>query len=357
MFLYGLLLFPLFCAKKVGKIEESEKAETEKIIIEASSIERKQKLKYLDPLFFEYSKGKEKIDTKTFEEMFNKATAFYIDGRADDAAQIFYLLSENAPNERYRDISSFNLASSYERLGKYNEAKAAFQSLITTSNFDDIRTDSLLRIARIKISLGEFPDGLSELFTHEDLFVRIKSKALYSVWLAYNGIEEAGSITQELLSKVSSDIDDETRAAIYFARGLWFFNEAKKVILPVDAKALEEAIDSIAELILKAQVSFFETIKTKEAWWVLASLYELGNTYSTLYEQLLGQPPPDDLSDEEKRIYIEELKKSLAPALKRAREVYEKNIDFAKRLKFENVWEKKTQEQISKLDKIVSGVE
>jgi tetratricopeptide (TPR) repeat protein len=394
-FFISLSLFSLLfgCAKKRPKIYEkkidflcseceikegeggdkAEKGYVEERTERSQEMQNYQK----NPVIFEYEALKDSLNVRTYEEMFDKAFVFYSQGNIEIAARIFEVLANNSPNEEYREISLFNLAMSLERLGKDDEAEKIYSELLKSSNYE-IRSDSLLRLSRIKISRGEnfeidinsFLDEKRKLFAYAlSLFQKTENiiNSLIKREIDLVNLENHQQIEVQNLSSVKADVK-KIEKEVKSINQIKISDEAKTIVSISEANLnfifaiLEknypiDAVKRKVKHILEAQKKYMDVVRNGEPWWITAAVFKLGETYRYLFEDLAISPPPPELKDEEEiKIYRQELLKELEKALKYASQIYEKNINFAERVKLKTVWIKRSSAELEKVKSYIEKI-
>lgn len=310
VFIFQLALCLSFCAKKVPITVKKH------------------------PIFLEIEKGE--FEIKTFREKFEEGIELYIKGEVEDAKETFKLLAKNAPSERLKTLSLYNLASCYERMGDDKKALEIFERLS-----EEGYHDATLRIARIRLAEGRKPPSALEELAKGEGETSLIAKALVGLFRVLSKDPSGIEIAEEVLSKSG---DSESRAITLITKGIHLMNESSKI-----SPESEEKIERKAELLLSAQKSFFDAIRTGEAWWATVALFKLGETYSNFYRELISYSPPDELTEEEKEVYNEELAILLRPAIEKAIYVHERNISFARMLGIENKWVEMAERELKRL--------
>ncbi len=388
-----LIILFLGCAKKQPKIYEkkvdflcseckikegeggdkAEKSYIEELPEKSQDLQNYRK----NPVIFEYEALKDSLNVRTYEEMFDKAFIFYSQGNIEIAARIFDVLANNSPNEEYREISLFNLAMSLERLGKDDEAEKIYSELLKSSNYD-IRSDSLLRLSRIKISRGEkfevdinsFLDEKRKMFAYALSFFQKTENIINSLIkreIDFANLENHYKIQDQDLSSVKAEVK-KIQNEIKSINQRKISDEAKTIVSISEANLsfifaiLEKnyPIDAIrrkVKYILEAQKKYMDVVRNGEPWWITAAVFKLGETYRYLFEDLAISPPPHELKDEEEiEVYRQELLKELEKALKYASQIYEKNINFAERVKLKTFWVKRSSEELEKVKSYIEKI-
>ena len=126
---------------------------------------------------------------------------------------------------------------------------------------------------------------------------------------------------------------------------------------PVSLKAIAEAeglplayLERIVALLKKAAETFLGTAEMGVAEWTTAALYQIGFTYESFSKALLGSPPPDKLSDQEKEVYKQSIDEFVVPIEERSLEAYESGWQKAIELGIFNSWTAKMREALGRLN-------
>ena len=366
----ALLFQVLSCAKdvKVKKIdficEECEKASDSNAAGKEDLGESISK-DIQNPIIIEYESLKNELNVRTYEEMFEKALNFYSKGDIELAGKIFDVLAKNSPNQNYKEIALFNLAISLERMGNDVQAEKIYSEL-RKSNIYEIKADSYLRLARIKVSRGEefsFEDGII-VDRERGSFVKalellretegiLSEVVTFTVPVGVKFSSRLVAIKREISELKASQKIPEVQSMLSLCQGNIKFIEAALV-----PNYPPKEVEKKAKLLIEAQKEYFSVVRSGEIWWVTAGVFKLGETYRYLFENLVySQPPPELKTDEERAIYREELMKELRRALKWAKDIYEKNINFAERLKFKNIWVSKSEQELKKIKEYILQIE
>lgn len=369
------------CDQCIEYKEEAEEVRTESSDEHSVSKTTKYEKEQTDhgtiksPIIFEYEVLKEELNVKTYEDMFNKAMQLYSSGEIETSSKIFKVLADNAPNNYYKEVAMFNLAIGIERLGYEKEALEIYEEL-TKSDEKEIREDAILRSARIKLAQGSeidiepssFSEGSRRRFAQTLLLLDSTEKMLTEILgktpaldiisdsVASNIDQKTYDHMKKNVEKLLSDInkmfftinpkdESEIKTILYLCRGNIYFMEAA-----LTPNTDNESIKKKVRHLIDAQREYFYAVKEKHPWWMTAGVFKIGETYRYLFENITSSPIPKELkTEEEKQLYKSELLKEFRRALDLAHDVYEKNINFSKRIKLRTVWITRSEEEIKKI--------
>ncbi len=117
-----------------------------------------------------------------------------------------------------------------------------------------------------------------------------------------------------------------------------------------DVKQLKQRLKQKSELLKKAAETFLGTAEMGVAEWTTAALYQIGFTYESFSKALLGSPPPDKLSDQEKELYRQSIDEFVVPIEERSLEAYESGWQKAIELGIFNSWTAKMRDALGRLN-------
>src|SRR5205823_1035491 len=93
-----------------------------------------------------------------------------------------------------------------------------------------------------------------------------------------------------------------------------------------------------AELLLSTQGRYVDVARIRHPGWATAAGYQMAMLYREFYDALIAAPIPPELSDEAKKIYVEELRKQIEPLLRKAIRAHELTQGVAERFGIDNEW-------------------
>lgn len=163
----------------------------------------------------------------------------------------------------------------------------------------------------------------------------------------------------EAIWAAASESQAERFSNYYFVGMMRFYRAAvlhrRFRDLPVRLPETQMAKDFEAKMALlqEAQAAYNRTIEIKHVYWVSAAGYQLGHLFEEFYDDLMYAPVPDWLEDRDRVVYYEELKEQLRPLVNKAIWVFEKNLEVARRLGYENDFTEQTQAALARLQSVL----
>lgn len=188
-------------------------------------------------------------------------------------------------------------------------------------------------------------------------------------WLARQGyalfqlerFDEADAVlaaADELHERVTAG-QSERFATYYFVGMARFYRAAilhrrfRDVAIRAGREEMDSDYERKLELLLAAQERYKAVIKVKHVFWVSAAGYQWGSLFTEFYDALMYAPIPEWLDADQRQIYFEELKTQIRPILNDAIWVFEKNLEVARKLGYENRFVEDTQTQLDALQRLL----
>ncbi|MEM9461758.1 MAG: hypothetical protein AAGF11_46775 [Myxococcota bacterium] len=138
-----------------------------------------------------------------------------------------------------------------------------------------------------------------------------------------------------------------------FYRAAILHRKFRDVEIRLPEAVMEEGFKAKLELLIRAQDAYNHTIKAKHMFWVSAAGFQLGHLFSELYDALMYAPVPEWLDERQREVYFEELKTQLRPVVTKAIWVFEKNLETARRLGYDNDFIQRTEAKLGHLQAIM----
>lgn len=233
--------------------------------------------------------------------------------------------------ETLRQKSKWNLLDLLLRLERWEEAEVRAKSLLSEINQpeDVLEVDALLRLLR-SYNAQENDQQIASLVDEYRMKLR-KDQAVSRTPEAY-GSYLAGLRTAYTMSP-------ESFAELKFATA-----ETEQIL-----GELGQVLEGEAELLLRAQGYFLRGIRASDAEQATAGVFRIGELYDRFYRGLISIALPEGLSDEEKRMYVEELGKAIDPVKGKAELAYGRLLKFAKQNIEESPWVERANQQLDRI--------
>jgi len=303
--------------------------------------------------------------------LFNLASDYFYSKKYDDSYAYFIKLAEKKElSKDEKAISLFNAALSLERQKKHLDANLLFTKIVDDFSFSFLHKDSFYRLAAncheiddqtciiknlnrwkrsdVKLSLAhdfEFMVrvGLS-YFKLDSLFE--STKYLNSSISVYKN-KYASLIKNAESLKMTKDAINELTLIAFETLGASYIKNGSKIDLsfPLNTKQdkikqrLENALELKAFYYIKAQDVYLDMIKAGDRYIASKALFDIGNMYKNIYEELLNSEIPPNIKHYKlEKNYKNELSIILEPIKKKAIIAFDKNIEYAKVFEYSNSW-------------------
>ncbi|MEE9384184.1 MAG: hypothetical protein V3V08_12305 [Nannocystaceae bacterium] len=167
-------------------------------------------------------------------------------------------------------------------------------------------------------------------------------------------LAEAGAVYERSQEQAS-----ERFATYYFVGMARFYRAAilhrafREQHIRAGRQEMDDDYQRKLELLLSAQDAYKDTIKLKHVFWVSAAGFQWGSMFAEFYDALMYAPVPEWLDGEQRKVYFEALKAQIRPIMNDAIWVFEKNLEVARKLGYENRFIERSQLQLNGLQRLL----
>ncbi len=323
----------------------------------------------LDPIHIRAVRDKERLAIDAYDAagLFERAAQHLRKGQCNEAVSMYKQLNDEFPESGFGAPSLYNSGLCNEQLEQYQAAANDYLTLI--NNYPDSRdvTDAMFRLAGAYEKLEAWDKAamvFDRLLTERnDLegIERIEALARKGSSLikikktdkARLALEEAVQLFR-IGRGISPSASTFYHAMARFKIGEIVHAEMSEAELPADEESLEPALERKCRLLLEAQNEYTKTIKIAHPHWAAAAAYRIGNLYRSLWDDMVEGPPPEDLDEEAKEVYIEVLKERIRVLLKKAVVQWERTLKMARRLNLSNEWIEQTTKELAEVRAILT---
>lgn len=288
-------------------------------------------------------------------ETFGRAVSAYHEARYAEALGLFRLLAEGSdPRSPLASYSAFDGGMSALHLGRPTDAVPLFLEA-AASGEPDLTAEARYRLAQAEEGSGRGPeaiDRLSALARDPAAPERVRAEArlrrsVLALERAGGSADEAALLGRGFLeergegSPASSLLDPDLLPRAFFDVGAEDLGACTSIDLarPRSTRDLETALDRKAELLLEAQRWLLKAVRVSaSARWASRSLATLARAYRDFHGALLRVPLPPDLSEPERKVYVEELRGAIAPLLDEAAWIDGRNVRMASQFGLLDEW-------------------
>ena len=297
-------------------------------------------------------------------ELFDEAVQAYERGDLLTARGIYTTLLSAHPDSKWVDLYAYNRGLVSMRLEDFREALRDFDAAAagarTSADARDARFHGGIALA----GLGQW-QAAAEVF--EDLSVTEGVAAQRVEQLVRAGIcrqrawqyDKARAHYREAVQIYEHSTDlylqyhPTWAARAQYQAGDLYAERFAEVPLLLPLERMRVDLETKGRLLLHSQNAFLKAIRLKDHYWALASGYRIGQIYEDFYADLHAAEVPADLDAEAREIYFVELKRHVAPLVRRAIEVYRKNLEMGRRVHADNEWMQKSEAGLKKLEALL----
>ena len=289
--------------------------------------------------------------------LYQEGLRFHESGRCDRAVAFYDRLREEFPSSRYFSAAAFNAGRCLEELDRNDEAILRYQVITRGLEKSKDWVDAGFRESMCLASLEKFPEAaelLEKLVNRDDLSVsdRIDALVLKGEALKKMGeLVKAESTFRRALRIYRQRGKDEYLDPVPAARAEFRLSELTEerfqaAPLRLPEEQMQADLEAKAVLLLSAQGGYLRTIRYGDPEWATAAGYRIGNLYLHLHQAMEQAPVPDDLSEEEVKIYKNVLRKRTAVLLRKALKVFQMTVELAERTFVQNRYTQAARQQM-----------
>ncbi len=313
------------------------------------------------PIFIQPGEGP--LTVYDDEELNKVGTQYFSKKDYKNAVDCFKKIVENYPKSAHYKNAVYNLALSYEMLERCDEASKYYKiysEIVDVTNDIDYK----YRLGYVAICLKNYEEAerifsdILKMSTLSDMDIIEAKTNLGVAKFNKRDFAEASELFNQVIidyTKISKEKYVENN--YFVAQSIFYLGEIdatkmKEVVLEFPQERLEQLLEQKAKLLLSAQGYYLRVIKTGNILWATAAGFKTGELYEVFYDHLINAPIPEELTDEQKEIYKEELKKKISVLITKAVRVYEATIDVGKRTGLDSRWIEYAKEHMDKLKNI-----
>lgn len=272
------------------------------------------------------------FDSYDAETLFQRGIAKVRDGDCPGGVELYDRVATEFPTSRYASPALYNGALCLQEAGQLAEAAAHYERLIDEqSESGDVRHASF-QLLGVYVVLERWDESLTlaDALLAEDALnsdERVEAMARRAQTLAGHerypdAAEQARAALSYTRTRSSADEvrDEYFVAAANFVLAETIRLQAAAVELPPGEVAVQRPIlERRAQLILRAQRQYFNTIQLTDPHWAAAAGYRIGSMYDSFWEEIMHAPVPPpltEMSEPDLAIYREEYRLELARLVK-----------------------------------------
>ena len=287
------------------------------------------------------------------------ATTFQEVGLFSKSADYHATIADNWPKSEHHKDAAYNAVLLRTTVGEHDKAIDSGQKFRKYYPRDDSADEVIFLMGKAHEKAGKKKEAeaLYDQYSKNARSVNGQIEALVRLAAVKSDDERGAGAALDraihIYSQRKNQLSD--RGKYYAAKARYMQGEAvlakyEAVKIEGDVKQLKQRLKQKSELLKKAAETFLGTAEMGVAEWTTAALYQIGFTYESFSKALLGSPPPDKLSDQEKEIYKQSIDEFVVPIEERSLEAYESGWQKAIELGIFNSWTAKMRDALGRLN-------
>lgn len=140
-----------------------------------------------------------------------------------------------------------------------------------------------------------------------------------------------------------------------FYRAAILHHRFRAVAIRLPEPQMNEDFQAKLALLEQAQDAYNLTIQARHVYWVSAAGYQLGSLFEEFYDAIMYAPMPEWLDEQQRETYYLQLEEQLRPVVDKAIWVFEKNLETARKLGYDNEFVALSERQLDRLQTVLLG--
>jgi tetratricopeptide (TPR) repeat protein len=326
----------------------------------------------LEPIHVRATGGGERLSITAYDAagLFEQGTLAFRANGFQAAIEGYGRLVSEFPDSPLAAPALYNSGLSRERLGDFEGASRDYLGLAASYPESPDVTDALFRAGGAFEKLEAWDDAIrvfGRIATERpglETADRIEALARRGSSLAAAGRHGDARLAlaeATALFRMGRGITPSSSTFHYsmaqFKLGELTHFEMRAAELPADEAVLEAALERKCRLLLDAQIEYTKAIEILHPHWAAAAAYRIGSLYRDLWDDLLAAPTPPDLTEEEREVYLDVLKKRIRVLLTKAVTQWERTLKMIRRLELEGEWAERTERDLEEIRALMAIVD
>lgn len=302
------------------------------------------------------------------EMLFRQANGHLESGRCDEAVPLYDRVADEFPDSRFVSPALYNAGLCLMEGDELAEAAARFERLLREVPTSGDVQHTRFQLAHVYLGLERWDDALAQaetLLHEDDLTPDERVEAMARAAQAHLGAGREREAAERARSALAyarlRPEDDRVRQVYHLAAANYVYAEtlrlrAEAVELPEGGVAVQRPVlERRAQLILAAQREYFDTMRHTHPHWAAAAGYRIGEMYDHFWEAITTAPVPPpsrEMTEEERTIYDEEYRRSLArlvkPLIRHSIRYWELTLLMVERTGVNTEWQDRIQEDLAR---------
>ena len=311
------------------------------------------------------------------EQLFRQGLASVRAGDCAAAVQSYDRIATEFSGSRYASPALYNAGLCLTGTGELDAAAGQYARLIRElPRSPDVR-DASFQLAALDVRLEHWDDAIeiaTGLLARTDLTPDTRLEAMARMAQAQLGagrVEDAATEANEALRYFRTRPEDAPVRDDYFVAAVNYVlaetlrMQSEAIVIPVGTvPEVRPVLEARAQLLLRAQRAYFDTIGRTDPEWASAAGYRIGNMYDTFWHALIQAPvppPPRPLEGEDLAFYQEryhaELSALVQPLLRHAIRYWELTLLMVERTGVRSEWTARIRADLERIRARLGGTD
>lgn len=269
-------------------------------------------------------------------------------GQFDQAARVYADLVKTEPKDPLVANYQFNLALMHELSGQTEAAVKEYKRYTEINSNKEENAAIAFKIAQIHREAKKLTEASREYKAYIELPYAKADKKVEAMYHAYDLDRQlkrridVGGTEVKMVSLMAKIPNDKRGAANSFLAKVKL-DDAKKVYeklkairIPNNPAKQKAAVDSKLEMVNALNDRLAQIIKLDSPEEIVSAITLLGDANNHMAEAFQGVPVPANLSEENKKMYLQEVQKIIAPFISKSEESYKLAVTRAGELQVYN---------------------
>lgn len=265
------------------------------------------------------------------------------------------------------------LARAHEQLGDFEAAIRAYDGFLHHFPSDPERPTMLARRGACEAEIGQWERSAASFAAMlesggPDMLAADRVMALARRGFALYQLErfdeaDATLADADAIYTSTTEAKHERFGDTYFVGMARFYRAAilhvrfRAITIRLPEAQMQVDFQTKLALLEQAQDAYNDVIRARHVFWVSAAGYQLGSLFEEFYDALMYAPVPEWLDEQQRRSYYEELEQELRPVVDKAVWVFERNLEAARKLGYDNEFVALSEQQLERLQTVLLGRE
>ncbi len=323
----------------------------------------------MEPMKIEVVRGEggQRIEAFDAATLFEQAGADLNAEHWAAAAAGYDRLGKDFPGSRYAVAALYNAGLALEGMKDFAGAAARYRKLVDEHGDTKDALDALFRLGGCQAEVGNWAasaETFARVLERKEISTGDRVEASARRGLAQYNMKDAVTAERTFRDALAwyrtHEAEERLDSDFFLAMCQYYMGEIthdrfRAAPLRLPEGQMKDDLEAKARLLLTAQAQYVDTARVRHPGWATAAGYQMATLYEEMYRAIMDAPVPPKLSGEAREVYLEELRKTIEPLLRKAIHAHELTQQVAERNGIDNEWVRKSSEQMERLRALVGA--